>query len=38
MQTDDTLIMANNNFAYKEEAEIKITKIMTKDQEYLTFI
>ena len=37
MQTNDTLILADNDFASKEEAEIKAAKIMTKDREYLTF-
>lgn len=37
MQTDNTLILVNNNFASKEKPIIKSIKIMTKDQEYLTF-
>ena len=37
MQTNDTLILANNNFASKKDAAIKIAKTMTKDQEHLTF-
>ena len=36
MQTDDTLILADNDFANKEEAEIKVAKIITKDREHLT--
>ena len=36
MQTDDTLILADNNFVSTEEEEIKSAKIMTKDREYLT--
>lgn len=35
---DDTLILANNNFAKKEKTAIQIAKIMIKDQEYLTFL
>lgn len=31
MRTNDTLILANNNFAYKEKAAIKSTKILTKN-------
>ena len=31
MQTNDTLILADNNFAGKEKAAIKSAKIMTKD-------
>ncbi len=38
IQTDDTLILANNDFASKEEVEIKARKIMTKDREHFTFI
>ena len=37
MQTDDTLILADNNFASKEKAESKAANIMTKEQEHLTF-
>ena len=36
MQTDDTLILADNNFASTEEEAIKSAKIMTKNREYLT--
>lgn len=36
MQNNDTLILADNDFASKEEAAIKSAKIMTKDQEHLT--
>ena len=36
MQTNDTLILADNNFISNEEEAIKIAKIMTKDREYLT--
>lgn len=36
MQTDDMLILANNNFARKEEATIQTAKIMIKDRGYLT--
>ncbi len=36
MQTDDTLILADNNFANKEKEAIKDVKIMTKDDEYFT--
>ncbi len=31
IQTNDTLILANNNFASKEKAETKAVKIMMKD-------
>ena len=37
IQTNDTLILANNDFVNKEEAENKVAKIMTKNQEYFTF-
>ena len=37
MQTDDKLILADNDFASNEEEAIKKAKIMTKDREYLTF-
>ena len=37
MQTDDILIFANNNFASKKKADIKVAKIITKDQEQFTF-
>ena len=36
MQTDDTLILDDNNFARIEEEAIKEPKIMTKDRQYLT--
>ena len=36
MQTDDTLILADNDFAGKKEAVIQTAKIMTKDREHLT--
>ena len=37
MQTDDTLILADNDFAGKEESAIQTAKIMTKDWEHLNF-
>ncbi len=36
MQTDDTLILADNDFASNEEEAIKEAKIMTKYRKYLT--
>lgn len=36
MQTNNTLILANNNFANKEEKVVRNVKIMTKDWEYFT--
>ena len=36
MQMDDTLILADNDFAEKEKSAIQIAKIMTKDREHLT--
>ena len=36
MQTNDTLILADNNFAGTEKKAIKLAKIMTKDRKYLT--
>lgn len=36
MQTNNTLILADNNFANKEEKTVKNAKIMTKDWKYLT--
>ena len=36
MQTDDTLILADNDFASTEEDAIRSAKIMTKDREHLT--
>ena len=36
MQTDNTLILADNNFASTEEDAIRSAKIMTKDKEHLT--
>ena len=36
IQTDDSLILANNNFTCIEEEAIKSAKIMTKDRKYLT--
>ena len=36
MQIDETLILANNDFASIEEDGIKSAKIMTKNREYLT--
>lgn len=38
MQTDDILILANNNFASKKEVAIKVAKIIKKDWEHLTSI
>lgn len=35
MQTDDILILADNNFASIKEDVINLAKIMTKDREYL---
>lgn len=37
MQTDDTLILANNNFTNIEKDAIKLAKIKIKDKEYLIF-
>ena len=36
IQTDNTWILANNDFASKEDKAIKTAKIMTKDWEHLT--
>lgn len=36
IQTDDILILANNNFASTEKDTIRSVKIITKDKEYLT--
>lgn len=36
IQTNDTLILTNNNFASTEKEIIKSTKIITKDKKYLT--
>lgn len=36
MQTNDILILADNNFASTEEKAIKSTKIMTKDRKHFT--
>ena len=36
IQTNDILILADNNFASTKEEAIKLAKIMTKDREYLT--
>ena len=36
MQTDNTLILADNNFASTKEEAIKSAKIITKDREYFT--
>ena len=36
IKTNDILILADNNFANKEEAQIKAIKIMTKNQEHFT--
>lgn len=38
MQTDDILILANDDFVYKEEKAVKKAKIMTKNWKYLTSI
>lgn len=35
MQTNNTLILADNNFANKEEELVKNAKIITKNQKYL---
>lgn len=35
IQTNNTLILADNNFASKDKIEIKTTNIITKDQEHL---
>lgn len=35
IQTDDILILADNNFASTKEKVIKSAKVMTKDREYL---
>ena len=37
IQTDDILILADNNFARKDETVIQSTKIMTKERKYLTY-
>ena len=37
MQTDDTLIIVDNDFASNEKVATKKGKIMTKDREYLTY-
>lgn len=37
MQTDDTLILADNISLSKKKEAIKATKIIIKDCEYLTF-
>lgn len=36
IQTNNILILADNNFASKEEKAVRNAKIMTKDWEYLT--
>ena len=36
MQTNNILILTNNNFASTEKETIKSAKIITKDREYLT--
>ena len=36
MQTGNTLILTDNDFANKQEVEIKVAKIMTKDWEHFT--
>lgn len=36
MQTDDKLILVDNNLAGNEEKEIKVAKLMTKNCKYLT--
>lgn len=38
MQTNNTLILANNNFISTKEEIIKSAKIITKDKKYLIFI
>lgn len=38
MQTDDILILIDNNFDTKEKAAIQSIKIITKNSEYLTFL
>lgn len=35
IQTNDTLILVNNNFTSNEEKTIKVTKLMTKDCKHL---
>lgn len=37
IQTNDTLILADNNFASIEEEAIKSAKIITQNREYFTF-
>lgn len=37
IETNDKLILADNNFAYNREKTIKVIKIMTKDCKYLIF-
>ena len=36
MQTEDKLILADNDFTRKKETAIQTAKIMTKDREHLT--
>lgn len=36
MQTDDTLLLANNEFALREQQEIKNARIISKPQDVLT--
>lgn len=38
MQTDNTLIVAKNNFASKKKVAIKSVKIIIKDWKYFTFL
>ena len=38
MQTNDILILADNNFASTTKETIKLAKIMTKNKEYITLV
>lgn len=38
IQTNNILILANNNFANKEKVAIKFTKTIIKNQEYVSFL
>lgn len=38
IQINDILVLANDNFASKEEIAIKSAKIITKNQEHFIFL
>lgn len=38
MQTDNTLILIDNNLASNKEEAIKVLKLMIKDRKYLIFV